>query len=224
LRWAVGRVFQDGADVAFEYLTGSAFEALNGGRSEAQLRAAGFGGYPAFERSRSGDVVYRDRVIDALLRRLPPATRSDFRDFLAYYRIPDDLSLPPLGLLAATEGRLPGDGFSFVDPLDPAAEAVDLVMEITGFHNYQPLPYDLQIGAELDFAHDVGNLHDRDAVEISIDGQRIGYINRLQAPTVRHWLASRSVSAVLQRLNGRPEKPKAFAFVEVRGAKRSIAA
>jgi hypothetical protein len=49
-------------------------------------------------------------------------------------------------------------------------------------------------------------------------------VNRFQAPTVGRWLDTREVSASLLRLNGTPDKPRAFVFLRVRpregGARR----
>jgi hypothetical protein len=71
---------------------------------------------------------------------------------------------------------------------------------------------------------DPGNAHDPHAVRVEAAGELIGHINRLQAETVGQWLQFRQVSAWLIRLNGKPDHPRAFAFVSVRAHSRSIAA
>lgn len=224
LRWAVGRVKAAPSGFVFDYLEEEEFRALNEGRNPQELQAAGYAGYPAFDvKKRSAD-GFRDHVIEALLRRLPPSTRSDFGDFLAYFRIPSDTKLSPLGLLAATEARLPGDGFSFIDPLDPMISTVDVVLEIAGFRHYAPHASPIALGAQVTLSAETFNTHDPHAVAMSIGGAKVGYVNRLQAPSVRKWLEIRSVNGWISRLNGRPDAPRAFAFVEVRPHRSSVAA
>lgn len=87
VRWAVGRLTKVGAEAVFDYLRSEEFAALNLGRSDEALRAAGYSGYPTFvmRKRREGD--FRDRVLEAFLRRVPSATRSDFPGYLAHHLI-----------------------------------------------------------------------------------------------------------------------------------------
>jgi hypothetical protein len=224
LRWAVGRLWKDGEETVFDYLRGEAFDALNLGRSFDALREAGYSGYPAFDMNRPPEGGYRDRVLEAFLRRVPPATRSDFPDYLAHYHVGRSTLLSPLALLAVTEARLPSDGFFLVDPLDASATCVDVVFEVADFRHYEHdgvcvAPEDL-----LELAPEYSNPKDPDAVQVKADGQVIGYVNRLQAATVRKWLKQRLVGCRIARLGGSPDSPRAYAFLRVRPAEHSIAA
>jgi hypothetical protein len=222
LRWAVGRLQRHGDDAVFDYLGGEEFQLLNLGREPEALRDAGFVGYPAFEIRKRPKGGFRDHVLEAFMRRLPPATRPDFRDYLAHFHIPSTTTLSPFSLLAATEARLPSDGFSLVDPLDATALCVDLVFEIAGFRVHWKS--DLRTGDALDFEPEPTNPVDPYAIQVKAADQVIGYVNRLQAVTICKWLEHRRVASWVARLNGRPGLPRAYAFLQVRPAQYCVAA
>ncbi len=223
IRWAVGRLWRDADGLVFDYFEGRQFADRNLGRSLEDLRAAGYGGYPAFDLKKRPAGGYREHVLGAFQRRLPPASRTDFADYLTHFRISPGARMSPLALLAATEARLPSDGFSLINPLDPEASCVELVFEIAGFRHQLELPQ-VEIGDGLTLQTQPDNPHDPMAVRVLVGGQLIGYVNRLQAQTVGAWLETRSVNGWIVRLNGRPESPRAFGFLEVRPASQAVAA
>ncbi len=226
LRWAVGRLRREGDDAVFSYLCGEEFVAFNAGRSPDELTEVGFSGYPAFDRNAKrrpeGDAWVL--ALGTFLRRLPPATRSDFSSYLAHFRIRARPKLPPFALLAATGARLPSDGFSLVDPLDPSARCVDLVFEIAGFRHYHPDGVTPKIGDPLELEPDPTNLRDASAIRVKASGMVVGYVNRLQAKTIRMWLDTRNVECRVVRVNGSVASPRAYAFLRVRATKSAIAA
>ena len=217
VRWAVGELTGEGNGGRFRYYGGDEFRRLNDGRDSGQLTSAGFLGYPAFDPRRmstSGD--FREGVIDAFMRRLPPASRSDFPRYLEHFRLRSADGLSHLSLLAVTEARLPSDGFSLIDPLNADTLARDVVFEIAGHRHNTRNRNALVAGQPLMLVSHPDNAHDPNAVRIEASGDLIGHVNRLQAATFGLWLKERAVSAWLLRLNGTPEKPRAFAFVRVR--------
>jgi hypothetical protein len=119
------------------------------------------------------------------------------------------------GLLGRTEAKLPSDGFSLVDPLNGANARCDLMLEVAGYRYYAPVA-DLTVGDSLTIQREHNNEHDPNAVAFRVADQKIGNINRLQADTFQQWLSEREVSAIVERLNGLPGRPRAFAFVRVR--------
>ena len=119
LRWAVGRLHCHADSSSFAYLDGKEFQALNLGRLEGQLRACGFTGYPAFDRKRRPEAGVWNDALQTFLRRVPPRRRPDFGAYLEHHLVRADTPLSPMALLAVTEARLPSDGFSMIDPLDP---------------------------------------------------------------------------------------------------------
>jgi hypothetical protein len=220
LRWAVGMIESRDLEI-FRYFSAEELQTHNNGRTVDRLKAAGFAGHPAFpyEPGRCSDVD----ILKTFLRRLPPASRSDFDQYLEYFAIRPSSAISGLQLLALTEARLPSDGFSLVDPLDGAAEVCDAVFEIAGYR-YESTGGTLDVGDELTLQSDPTNTHDPNAVAVHRLGNRIGFVNRLQAPTVCKWLATRSLACEVLRKNGRVEAPRAYAKIAVRRNPQHLAA
>lgn len=223
-RWAVGIVTPHGHDHTFRYLmSGSEFRRLNQNRGFEELESLGYRGYPALGSER---VVHEDNILSIFMRRLPPRNRSDFREYMKQFRLSSNMNLSDFNLLAHTEAKLPSDGFSMVDPLDPEVDSCDLLLEVAGFRYYldNARPASLKVGQSIELIPEPNNPKDPNAVQFLAEGHRIGYVNRLQASTFLHWLSERKVSSILERLNGREEKPRAFVFVRVRPLQAKAAA
>jgi hypothetical protein len=169
--------------------------------------------------------VHSDGVLSTLMRRLPPRNRPDFREYKRQFRLSDSLELSDFALLGQTEAKLPSDGFSVVDPLNPEAASCDLMLEIAGYRYYvREQPLGVGIGNPVELLPEPDNPKDPNAVKVAIGERTIGHINRLQAPTFLRWLAKRHVTAVIERLNGNPDRPRAFIFVRVRPVEQRVAA
>ncbi len=222
LRWAVGRIKRTESGAVFHYLKGDEFKALNLGRSAAGLRHAGYIGYPAFDPKRPDADGFRDHVLEAFMRRLPPPGRADFASYLAHFHIRQDTKLSPFALLAITEARLPSDGFSLIDPLDPSADLIDVVTEIAEFRH---LP-DRSVfpNQSLLLRAEPSNPKDQCAIQILASDHVIGYVNRFQAPAIGQWLETREISCWAARVHGQTAMPRAYAFLQVRPMERRIAA
>lgn len=223
-RWAVGLLRKTPEGACFRYFDDEEFAELNGSRPRSILRSYGYAGYPAFDISKQPPGGFTTNVLEAFVRRLPPPTRPDFQLILEHYRVRNHSTLSPMGLLALTEAKLPSDGFSLIDRLDPAASCLEVVFEIAGHRHNAACRDRLVVGQQLDLVSDPTNEHDVHAVRVEAFGDLIGHINRFQAQAVGRWLQQREVSAWLIRLNGKPDHPRAFAFVSVRPKTRSIAA
>lgn len=208
-RWVVGAVERDGETVVFRYMVDAEFLAQNFGRTREQLKEAGYLGYPAFNEDRS--VTFEDSVQEAFLRRLPPRNRSDFASYLAQFRLRLGSVNSDLALLGSTEARLPSDGFSLINPLDPDSGPCEVLVEIAGHRHYGDAP--LSVGDVLQLRPDPMNAYDRNAVRFEANGRLAGHVGRFQAPAVLAWLARGQVSAKVARLNGTPDRPKAFAIL-----------
>jgi hypothetical protein len=216
LRWAVGRLYPDADSTSFTYLEGEEFQALNLGRPEEQLRACGFAGYPAFDRKRRPESGGWSDALQTFLRRVPPRRRPDFGAYLEHHLVKADVCLSPMALLAVTEARLPSDGFSMVDPLDPSEMTVDFVFEIAGFRHAGQMGIQVQEGQSLMLTPESNNRWDPFATEVIADGVRIGYVNRLQVSTIRHWLGTRDLQCCIARLYGHKDSPRAYALARAR--------
>ena len=222
LRWAVGRVTRTESGAVFDYLNEDEFNTLNLGRSAAALRHAGYAGYPAFDPKRPDADGFCEHVLEAFMRRLPPSGRADFASYLAHFHIRGDAKLSPFALLAITEARLPSDGFSLIDPLDPSADLIDIVIEIAGFRHLPERP--VFPGQSLQLRAEPSNPNDPCAIQILASDHVVGYVNRLQAPAIGQWLEKRAISCWAARVHGRSSTPQAYAFLQVRPNEHRIAA
>jgi hypothetical protein len=192
-----------GDEASFRYLRGTPdFE---------DAISKGFTGYPAFRLDRDDF----QGVMAALMRRLPPRSRPDFEIYRDALRISRSASISDFGLLAASEAKLPSDGFSVVDPFDDLRAPAQVLLEIAGYRHNNPDLTPADIGSEVEFLPEPENEHDSNAVRITLRGKKLGYVNKLQAPQLKRALRNYSVRAVIERLNGQQDRPRAFIFVDI---------
>lgn len=222
-RWAVGLLERSDGRETMRYLDpGVEFEAFNQGRTFEQARSLGYDGYPAFTLRRH---LHDEGVISTFLRRLPPRNRADFDHYMRQFRFPVGSNPTDFALLGYTEAKLPSDGFSLVDPLDPGVNACELMLEVAGYRYYVAgNPIGIGIDHPVDLRAEPHNPHDAGAVSVHVGDRKIGNINRLQAPTFLAWLKARRISGTIQRLNGKPDHPRAFLFIRVMPTAKQIAA
>lgn len=200
-RRAIGEVCQENdGHIVFRYLKNTSdFEAACN---------AGFKGFPAF---RLEDNEVRQGVIESLLRRLPPRNREDFAEFLAQHRLPSPFNHSDMALLGYTGARLPSDGFALVPDFSASEVPCDYLMEVAGVRHI--LGTDLSSiheGDAVEFVIDRENIVDRDALLVVCHGQKIGYVNRAFRETLHRWLKQYRVSATIEKLNGKPERPLVY--------------
>jgi len=222
-RWAVAVIERHGGDCSLRYLVpGAEFEKFNQGKTFERLASLGYAGYPAFTLRRA---IHTEEVIPTLMRRLPPRNRADFDQYMRQFRFSIDVNPSDFALLGNTEAKLPSDGFSLVDPLDPDTRACELLLEIAGYRYYvKDTPIGVNVGHPIELRPEPGNPFDPNAVSVNLGDRKIGNINRLQAPTFLHWLAERTVTGSIQKLNGKPDHPRAFVFIRVVPASKKMAA
>jgi hypothetical protein len=204
-RRAVAEVRRLGSEAQLTYLHGTT-------DYDAAIKL-GFEGYPAFKKETK---VHQQGVMAALMRRLPPRTRADFDVYLRGLRITPFTPVSDFGLLAASEAKLPSDGFSLVDTLEGAEPPFQLVMEIAGYRHCAPDLTEKDLGAAVTFTAEPTNKVDHHAVMMMRGDKKLGYVNTLQAPHFKKLLQVFEVTAAIERLNGKPDRPRAFVFVNVK--------
>ncbi len=192
----------------------SVFRYLKDAADFEKATAAGFQGFPTFsiaegESSRG--------VLDPFLRRLPPRARADFDRYLGQHRLPVPFDHSDFALLGYTGARLPSDGFGLVPVFPEGVSPCDVIVEVAGLrHVFKGDPSSIHPGDAVHFALDPENPVDSDAVAIMWQGQRLGFINRALRSAFVVWLRERTVSAHVERVNGKPERPLVFVRVSVR--------
>jgi hypothetical protein len=178
----------------------------------AQAEKAGFAGYPGFKLS---DRPYPTGVLQAFMRRMPPRSRSDFRDFLASVGLPADAVLSDFALLGYSEARELSDGFSIVNPFDGLAGPLEFVTEVAGYRYYHDDHPSPRPGAVVSFIPEPQNEYDPQAIAVRLDGTRVGHVNRLQTRAFHRWFEAGTLGGHVFRTNGMPNWPRLFLFVEV---------
>ena len=204
-RFAVADLIQRDDHVAFSYRL--AANDLSVARNE------GFEFYPGLPlRDYSNDAS----AFGLLRRRLPPAAREDFSEFLEGFGLLPKARLTDLSLLAYTGARLTGDGFGVVETFDGFERPFRYVFDVAGFRRYRAHVPGLSVGEPVTFRADPDNSYDPDAVEIVCrNNVRLGYVNRLQTGPVRAWLSGGKIQAQVFRDNGRAAYPRLFVLANV---------
>jgi hypothetical protein len=75
---------------------------------------------------------------------------------------------------------------------------------------------DMSPGDEVQFSVDRENQMERDALFVTYNRKPLGYVNRALRNQVAHWAAAGHVSAHIERLNGKPERPLVYVRIEYR--------
>lgn len=206
-RRTVGEVLhEDGStEWVFRYLKNTA--------DFVAAKAAGFQGFPAFPLE---GVEVRQGVRETLMRRLPPAKREDFAEFLAQHRLPSPFAYSDLALLGYTGARLPSDGFALVPEFPMDAVPCDYLMEVAGLrHVYNGLMTDIHDGDAVSFQSEPSNPVDVDALAVLHEGRTIGYVTRTLRRNFQSWLSTHQVTATVERQNGKPERPLVYLRISV---------
>ena len=203
-RFAVAELEQCEGGVAFSYLDED---------SLAPALEVGFRGYPGLA---LGDTHEADTALDVLSRRLPPRDRPDFHDFMETFGLSPQADFSDLSLLAYTGARVTSDSFGVTETFDGFDRHFRYVFDVSGYRHYRNDALDLGIDEPVVFRHEPANEYDSHAVEVARqDGARLGYVNRLQAQTVRGWIERGSIDACVFSLNGRSAYPRLFVMADI---------
>ncbi|MFH1714789.1 MAG: HIRAN domain-containing protein [Elusimicrobiota bacterium] len=179
----------------------------------------GFMCYPAFP-----DInrTYTINVLEVFSKRIPPRQREDYNEFLAEIRLPANAGVSDFALLGYSEVRLPSDGYAIINPFDEVDSDCEFLSEIAGLRYYDKainLLKNQQIkkGVSVAIMPDDDNQYDNNAVKVLFKDQTIGYVNRIQAKTIRRWLSTgKKVLAEVEKINGSEDRPSVILFIKVR--------
>ncbi len=209
-RFVVGEVRDESGQFYLHY--------FDGDDTQRAISQHGFTGLTAFPYA--PDKTYNGSVKDALAKRVASPERSDYADYLRFYRLPTDRDLSLMQLLAYTGGGLAGDGFSFAYTFDKTTAPFDFTFEIAGFrHNegmkVQPI-MTLQT-QPVTLVEEPSNLSDPMAVAVMYGDIKLGFVPKGLATAVKNAiLHQHQVSAFITRINGTKERPSIHVMVEVR--------
>lgn len=171
----------------------------------------------AAKTSRDEKQVFDHGVLEAFVPRLPPRNREDFGDFLALHRLPSPFRYSDMALLAYTGAKLPSDGFSIVPVFPKNCNPCEYLTEVAGIRHVlrEDIAKLVAVGDKVTFELEKDNPVDRDAILVICRGRRIGYINRAIRETFCFWLEHCSITASVERINGKPEPPLLYVRISV---------
>lgn len=196
-RYGVGKLHRRGDKAELEYLKNS--------DDYKEAIKHGFQGFPPFLlQNTSKKIIKNTQIMDILIRRLPPRSRADFPLYLKQFGLTEDAKISNFGLLAYTETKLPGDGFSVVNNLDHMNAPFEFFTDLAGY-KYRDFSEDPQTlnRKNISLKPEPDNDYDPNAIKVFCEGNWIGYINRIQAPALKKIIATKkvigSVSSVIQQ-------------------------
>lgn len=205
-RRIVGEVRKDSdGNVIFHYLRDT--------RDFEEAWKAGFVGYPSFSTEQD---EFRQGVIQSLMRRIPSRQREDFPEYLTQHRLPAPFNYSDMALLGYTGARLPSDGFALIPVFPVDKIPCDFLMEVAGLrYVYFQSMNNIQVGDLITFEIEAGNPVDPDALAVMHKGHQIGYVNRAMKNNFHGWLRDHHITATVERINGKPERPLVYVRVSV---------
>ncbi len=160
-------------------------------------------------------------VLSCFMKRLPPRSRRDFDKYLASIRISPGSDISDFALLGYSGAKLPDDNFTIVHPFSNAQPPFELLVYSQGYRYWmQSLPLEgLHVGMKAQLEVEPDNPWDPNAVCITINGLKAGYVSRGLATQVRQWMREGHVlDAAVERINGTVERPSLFLYLTVRQA------
>jgi len=202
-RRVVGEILRQGDVYTLRYLVNTS--------DYQKALESNFSLYPAFMNK---DKEYTSGVLDTFMLRLPPRKREDFKNFLQSLRLPTDAVISDFALLGYSEARLPGDGFSIVNPFDDAPVPCQFLSEVAGYRYFQGSSMDIKCGEVVTFETEPDNPYDPMAIKILLRGEQIGFVNRCQTVPFHKWMACNKLHATIEKKNGTPTKPRLLLFVD----------
>src|SRR6266849_711528 len=193
-RFIIGEIRNDGKKAWLTYYNN---------QDTKDAETLGFTGLTAYPYE--PDKAFHSNVVDVLSTRLPPASRTDYDNYLRSYRIsPQAEGISVLSLLAYTTGKLAGDGFTFLNSFEDAKPAFDFTFEIAGFrhHGLKEFPkISILQDKEVAFAYETSNPHDNEAIAITYQGKKLGYVPKGFTRVIKSLLEKYQLSAFTERIN-----------------------
>ncbi len=192
--------------------------------SEEVKRATekGFVGLTAFPYEKAK--IWHGDIIEVLSRRLPPKTRGDFEEYLRSYglseKLKDEITIAEL--LAYTNGKVAGDGFSFFHSFENVQIPFEFSFEIAGFRYSEGMVIQDKkslVGEKVFFEPEKINNFDQEAIKVLTeqDGKKImlGYIPKGLNCVLHNYLEANKNESIIVKVNGSVEKPSVFVITKV---------
>lgn len=202
-RYIIAELNRTSEKISLKYFTGSA--------DFNRARELGFESYPAF---RDVNEIHQNGVLDALMRRLPPKSRSDYAQYLEGFRIKFGTELSDFALLGYTGAKLPSDGFAIINPFSNVDLFFEFLLEAAGYRYIQGVKINIDDRVTFKREFDSGRLED--VIKIFVGEQHVGYVTRSLIPSFHEWMSSgRILDGWIEKINGSPDQPVVYLYVKI---------
>lgn len=200
-RIVVGEIKSNSSEgVRFSYIRKNLEEAKKQGFTP-------YTGFPDF------DKVYTENVIDIFAHRIVKSERNDVSDFYKFWKVDIHRREDAFYMLAQTQGLLPIDNFEFLADFNPI-EGLTFVSEIAGLSIYNP-PIDcIQLGQQLSFKLEPHNLNDGNAVILSNNSLKLGYVKAIHLRVF--YKSKRGVNVKIHHIEKNGVIKRVFILISIR--------
>lgn len=124
------------------------------------------------------DKVYDVNVLSIFSHRLIKTDRPDVQNFLDFWEVPTDKADDKFYLLGKTQGLTATDNFEFLAEYHNATD-LHFLTDISGL-SYAQIPRNfVKNGNSLQYALEIDNEYDKEAVMVTFNGTKLGYIKRI---------------------------------------------
>ncbi|WP_295029434.1 HIRAN domain-containing protein [Shewanella sp.] len=194
--------------------SGYSFKYLLDSDDFKKAKSKGFEGYPAFKLTNE---TYTQNVLEPFIRRLPPKSRRDFKNYLAQNLLTFPFNGSDFTLLAYTGAKSPGDGFSLVPDFTGVEDNIEFQLEVVGTRYENNLDLEMvRIGDKVELDFEPSNTYDPCAIAILHTGGRLGYVNKMLCDFIGNKLKVGNLSAVVSRKNGTADRPLIYLLLSVK--------
>ena len=191
---------------------GLAFAYNDKGVDEAKSIDPNFVGYPGLPLNSTQ--LSSSQISEVFFGRLINNTRNDVADFYDFWLVDKSKANDPLYVLAQTQGLSASDMFEFV-PQYFQSHKPSFITDIAGISKYG---FDLSLlseGDTLTFTHEKDNPFDPNAVYVSFNGEKLGYIKKGHN-TVFIRKNTRGIKVTVWSITNVPGYEKLYARVDIK--------
>lgn len=191
---------------------GLTFAYIDKGVAEAKAIDPNFVGYPGLPLS--SKPLSSAQISEVFFSRLINNTRNDVEDFYNFWLVDKSKADDPLYILAQTQGLSASDMFEFV-PQYFQSHKPSFITDIAGISKYNFDLSQLSKGDILIFTNEKDNEFDSNAVYVSFNGLKIGYIKKGHN-TVFNRKNTKGIKVSVWSITNVPGYKKLYARVDIK--------
>lgn len=191
---------------------GLTFVYIDKGVAEAKAIDPNFVGYPGLPLSTKS--LSSAQISEVFFSRLINNTRNDVEDFYNFWLVDKSKADDPLYILAQTQGLSASDMFEFV-PQYFQSHKPSFITDIAGISKYNFDLSQLSKGDILIFTNEKDNEFDSNAVYVSFNGVKIGYIKKGHN-TVFNRKNTKGIKVSVWSITNVPGYEKLYARVDIK--------